>query len=186
MKWIQDNIITLILAVTTFIQAISAWIKNIQDAKNTETAEKNRHEESSLEYHLKEKQLDIQSKNSEKSLKNQLDKLKIQNSQKNYESFLFKSEQGIFEHYVTETRNAITKEDFPFVFPPDYTKLQSLVLLYCPSISEDIRYLDLLNQPFEGSGSNLSKEDFIKNQKEEISTQFDSIVKKLSHELMHK
>lgn len=72
MKWNVNNIITLILAITTVLQTISAWRKNVNDAKNNATIEKNRHEEKRLEYDLKEKQLDSRNINSEREARNQL------------------------------------------------------------------------------------------------------------------
>ena len=186
MKWNVNNIITLILAITTVLQTISAWRKNVNDAKNNATIEKNRHEEKRLEYDLKEKQLDSRNINSEREARNQLNKLRIQNSQKNYEKFLFHAEQGVFEHYVTVTNNAIAANQFPLVFPQDYIQMQSLVLLYCPNVADEISLLNDINRPYDPSTTTFNKQKYEETQKQEFINTFNIVVKKLSHELMHK
>lgn len=186
MKWNVNNIITLILAITTVLQTISAWRKNINDAKNNATIEKNRHEEKRLEYDLKKKQLDSRNINSEREARNQLNKLRIQNSQKNYEKFLFHAEQGVFEHYVTVTNNAIAANQFPLVFPQDYIQMQSLVLLYCPNVADEISLLNDINRPYDPSTTTFNEQKYEETQKQEFINTFNIVVKKLSHELMHK
>ena len=186
MKWLQENWIVLALITTNVLQASASIIKNIKESKNNQTREQNRHAEQIALNRIKEKELDIQSTNTNNKLKADLDKLKIQNSQKNYENFLFKSEQNVFENYVVETRNAMTSNSFPYNFPKDYAQLQSLVILYCPEVSSNINILNLTNKPYESSGTDLSKAEYIKAQSQYFSNIFDEIIEQLSNELMRK
>ena len=186
MKWLQDNWITLSLIITNIVQALATISKNSKEAQNNKTIEQHRHMEKIAENKIKEKQLDIQSTSASNKLKADLDKLKIQNSQKNYENFLFESERNVFENYVVKTKNAMNSNSFPYNFPPDYAQLQSLIILYCPEASSNVNELDLINIPYEESGTDLSKADYIKFQSQHFSDIFDEIISQLSNELMHR
>ena len=64
--------------------------------------------------------------------------------------------------------------------------MQSLVLLYCPNVADEISLLNDINRPYDPSTTTFNEQKYEETQKQEFINTFNIVVKKLSHELMHK
>ena len=196
MKWTVSNIIALVAVIGNIVQILIAWQKNLQDAKHDRTIEENRSSERKQTFELQSKQLELQRENSrlrsdvelkKAELDNQkeLNKIKLANQQYSYGK-AFPQAQAVFEEFATTTRKVLSSNDFPYSFPKDYDKLLSLVTLYCPSTISNIEDIKLINLPFSSNDSDLSKQEYIANAREEAQAWFYDIIQKASNQLYHR
>ncbi|MCZ3746303.1 hypothetical protein L2520_07895 [Limosilactobacillus vaginalis] len=203
MKWIENNLTTISLFVLNIIQAVAILIKTIVDRNHTkrmdeQTKQMNNQvkEQQDRYFELQKSQMNLQSeannlqnkvelRKAELAKQKELTKVKLSNQQFSYEK-AFPRVQEAFETFVTITRGVLKNQSFLYKFPSDYQSKISLVLLYCPSIDNDIDDFIDTNIPYDKSNTDLSEEEYNNEMSKFMNDSFEDIVKKLSNQLYHK
>ncbi len=182
MNWLKDNFVAILLAIANIIQALNAYYKNKVDHEDAKQAEVHRYQENSRKDKIELKKLESQALSEQQKLDFELEKLKINGQYNSSQKYI--RAQNIFEQYITETLNTISKDEFPYCFSEDHKKLEGLVMFYCPESINTINNFKLFNISFEDSGSTLSKADYIEEAKFRCqSSVYDHLIKELNQKL---
>lgn len=196
MKLNFDDLTTISLVVLNLIQAGSLVVKTITDSNHNKRMDEQSKQQQEHSFALQQEQMKMQSENeklrsnvelkkAELSKEKDLGKTKLSNQQFSY-SKSFPRAQQIFEQFVADTHKVLKDQKFPYQFPQEYQSEISVVMLYCPEVTQELESFLSFNIPFENSGTSLTREKYNLESKENMDIIFDSIVKKLSDKLYHK